>query len=416
VKINLFSKKPNSFNLFKRKRPRINQLAFSELRIKEKKSIKNKFKRLFEFLGHLSWYIQKKYSRILNFSLKSLSKITSLIYSLKGNITVRLIWGRGRLGKPLLHLGTLVLALSVFLTGGTFQGKLIVLSNEEKEVFVTSSSDIVPQSVLLTTSRPALDRDSVTQYTVKPGDTLGSIGKKFGVTTDTVRYANNISDIGYLKVGQVLEIPPVNGVVYEVKSGDTLASLSTKFKVAEQAIADFNYLSKPFTLTKGQTLVLPDANIPSPVVAIVPTPVSGQVSGDYYTGAAYGYIPYSSTGRKGTGTFIWPTNNRTVTQNFSWYHPAMDIAVPSPIYASDSGVVVRSGWWTNGYGFAVQIDHRNGYVTTYAHMSVLQVTVGQEVDQGNVIGQMGSTGRSTGPHVHFTIQKNGSFVDPAGYF
>lgn len=415
MKIPKLSLKFKFFRLFKRNHPTFNQLPFSELRIKEKKSIKNKFIRLYEFLGHLSWYIQKKYTRVSRFTLSFVSKIGSFIYGLKGNITVRLIWGRGRLGKPILHLGTLLLALSVFLTGGVFQGKLIVLSNEEREVFITSTSDITPQAVLLTTSRPSLDRDAVTKYIVKEGDTLGTIGKKFGVTVDTIRYANNITNIGYLKVGQAIEIPPVNGVVYEVKEGDTIATLATKFEVAQQAIADFNYLSKPFTLRKGQTLILPDANIPQPVLAAAPVVDPSQITGDYYTGSAYTFIPYSSGGNKGSGHFIWPTNNRTITQYFSWYHPALDIAVPSPIYASDTGVVVRSGWWTNGYGFAVQIDHRNGFVTTYAHMSQLYVSVGQEVGQGHVIGQMGSTGRSTGPHVHFTIQQNGNFVDPSGY-
>lgn len=398
-----------------RKKPQIQALSFSEMRIKEKKSIKKRFRNFFVFLGHLSWYLQKKYTRFVNLSVNRSAKFFTFIFGLKGIFTTKLIWGRGRLGKPLLHVGTLILALSVFLTGGLFQSKLIVLSNEEREVFFASESDIVPQTVLLATDSPSANRNSVTEYTIKTGDTLSSVGKKFGVTVDTIRYANNITNIAYLKVGQTIEIPPVNGVVYEVRAGDSLASVAEKFGVAEQAIADFNYLSKPFTLSKGQTLILPDASIPAPVVAAVPSAVPNTTTGDYYTGAAYTYIPYSSTGRTGTGSFLWPTNSRVITQYFSWYHPGVDIGVPSPIYASDSGVVIRSGWWTNGYGFAVQIDHRNGFVTTYAHMSQLNVSVGQEVGKGYVIGQMGSTGRSTGPHVHFTIHKNGSFVNPLEY-
>ena len=179
-------------------------------------------------------------------------------------------------------------------------------------------------------------------------------------------------------------------------------------------IADFNYLAEPFTLTKGQTLTLPDAKIPQPVVAVNPYSVPEQNGG--YDVTAYGFIPNAKEGVIGSGRFSWPTVSHYVSQYFSYYHPALDIAIPGPIFAADSGVVVRSGWWAGGYGFAIQIDHRNGYVTTYAHMSRLDVKVGQNVKRSQVIGMMGSTGRSTGPHVHFSIQKNGKYLNPIEFY
>lgn len=394
-------------------------LSFSELRIKEKKSINNKLKPLVFFLTYLPVYFHKKQRKFLLFLYSFSSKSLKFLFTFKNFAVIKLIWGRGKLGRPLVHIGTIILAGLVFLTGGIFQQNLIVLSQEERDVFITSGSDIVPQPVIVaTTLQGNALRDNVTKYTVKSGDTLSSIGQKFNVTVDTIRYANNITNVGYLKVGQEIDIPPVNGIVYKVKSGDTIQTVAREFALSEQAIADFNYLSKPFTLQAGQELVLPDAKIPAPVVAVAP-PVSVNVPNGTnitYTGAAYTFIPYASSGRTGTGTFIWPTNYRYITQYFSYYHPALDIARVSPIFASDSGVVIRSGWWTNGYGFAVQIDHRNGYVTTYAHMSRLNVNVGDEVNQGDTIGIMGSTGRSTGPHVHFSIQLNGQYLDPSGFF
>ncbi len=411
----------SKITIFGNKKPKIRQLAFSELRIKQKKSFFNRFSFFIEFISFLPIYIKKKYAKAQNLFYLSFSNTFRVWELIKNYVLIKLIWGRGKLGRPLIHLGTLFLAGIVFLTGSAFQENFIVLSNQEQNAFVTSTGDIVPQPIIVSVSKPSSVRNSVITYTVKPGDTLSSIGKKFGVTVDTIRYANNLTNIGYLKTGQKLEIPPVNGVVYKVKSGDTIARIAKKFKISEQAIADFNYLAKPFTLKEGQELILPDANIPSPIRTYVaiksPTGVPSSIPpSGVYSGSAYTYIPYASKGKKGTGSFRWPTNSRVITQYFSWYHPAIDIAIYSPIYASDSGVVIRSGWWSGGYGLAIQIDHRNGYVTTYAHMSKLNVSVGQEVTKGQVIGLMGSTGRSTGTHVHFTIQYKGRFVNPLDFF
>jgi murein DD-endopeptidase MepM/ murein hydrolase activator NlpD len=114
-----------------------------------------------------------------------------------------------------------------------------------------------------------------------------------------------------------------------------------------------------------------------------------------------------------TGSFVWPASGM-ITQGYSFYHKAIDIANrgAGPILAADSGVVVAAGWDASGYGNRVLIDHGNGYVTLYGHMSMLQVVDGQRVNRGDVVGQMGSTGRSTGTHLHFEIRQGGVLLSP----
>lgn len=401
--------------LKRRRNKKITQLSFSELRIAQNRSIVKKIRPFIDFLIYLPKYFVKKQKKLVNLSIFLGKWLFYLIFKVKNYITIKLIWGRGRLTTPILHIGALVLICIVFLTGDVFQKNLIVLSSDEQDVYVSSNSDIVPQTIVLQTSTGATNRSTVTKYTVKSGDTLSNIGQKFGVTTGTIRYANNMGESDFLRVGQELSIPPVSGVVYKVASGDTIKSIANKFAVSEQAIADFNYLAAPFTLNTGQELILPDAKIPQPVVASSFNPNLGNTAGGYDT-SAYGFIPNAGSGKRGSGQFVWPTVSRYISQYFSWYHPAIDIAVPGPIFAADAGVVVRSGWWAGGYGFAIQIDHRNGYATTYAHMSRLDVKVGDSVERGQTIGMMGSTGRSTGPHVHFTVQQNGKYINPLEFY
>lgn len=385
------------------------------MRIAEKRSFRSRFSGIIDFVTFIPVYIQKKWNKLTRFIATAFGKLMQFVFKIKGFVTVKLIWGRGKLARPFIYFGTLILITAVFLTGGVFQKNLIVLSSDERDVFVASQSDIVPQPVLVSTAAPNTKiRDTIVNHTVKPGDTLSSIGQKYGVTIDTIRYANNISDTGYLKVGQELEIPPVNGVVHTVEAGESIESIAEEYNIAAQAIADFNYLVAPYKLTEGMELVLPNADIPQPAPAVVVAPPSNNAQ--QYGGDAYTFIPNANSGPAGSGAFVWPTTSHYISQYFSWYHPALDIAIPGPIIAADDGVVVRSGWWANGYGFAIQIDHRNGYVTTYAHMSRLDVSVGQSVSQGQTIGYMGSTGRSTGPHVHFTIQYNGQYLNPLDFY
>jgi len=230
--------------------------------------------------------------------------------------------------------------------------------------------------------------NQVSEYTVREGDTLSTIAEKFDVSIDSVKWAN----------------PNINW--QKVKPGDTVYSVAKKFQTDAQGIVDFpmNTFSddETFTLVAGQTLVVPDGIMPNepvtsaPSIARLLTPDAGSVSA--------------------TGSFVWPAFGN-ISQPFRWYHKAIDIANRGggAILAADSGTVVVSGWSNAGYGNHVIIDHKNGYQTLYAHLSSISVLTGNSIGRGSVIGQMGSTGRSTGTHLHFEIRTGSGNVDPLGY-
>jgi murein DD-endopeptidase MepM/ murein hydrolase activator NlpD len=247
--------------------------------------------------------------------------------------------------------------------------------------------------------------NQVSDYTVKEGDTLSSIAAKFDVSIDSVKWANPNINWQRVKPGVSVSVPPVTGVVYKVKPGDTVYSIAKKFQTDPQGIVDFpmNTFSddETFALVAGQTLIVPDGIMPdesAPLVERVANVTPG-------AGAA-----------SSTGSFVWPAFGR-ITQPFRYYHPGVDIANHDggAILAADSGVVIAAGWDTTGYGNKILIDHGNGIHTLYGHLSVIGVGVGQRVGKGAVIGQMGSTGRSTGTHLHFEIRMSGGNVDPLGY-
>jgi murein DD-endopeptidase MepM/ murein hydrolase activator NlpD len=242
----------------------------------------------------------------------------------------------------------------------------------------------------------------VTNYTVVDGDTVASIANKFGISQDTVRWANNLSG-DKIKVGDSLKILPVTGIAHTVVKGDTVYSIASKYDAEAQAIVDFPFNTftndETFELAIGQTVIVPDGVMPT----IAATPRARQMTPDAGTVAA-------------SGQFVWPTQG-VITQYFSWYHPGVDIANNAePLdVAADSGVVIHAGWDASGYGNMVMIDHGNGFKTLYGHLSVVSVINGQHVGKGDVIGRMGSTGHSTGPHTHFEIYQNGVRVNPLLY-
>ena len=250
-------------------------------------------------------------------------------------------------------------------------------------------------------------RDKSFDYAVQPGDTLSGIATKFGISVDTVRWENNLGKNGAIKPGQVLKILPVTGVRHKVGRGETIYSIAKKYGANSQAIVDFPFNTfmdnETFALAVGQDLIVPDGEKPNEV----PTSPSRFVAQRTPNAGAV----------TAAGQFVWPIGG-TITQRFAWYHRGLDIATShgTPVLAADSGRVIVAGWPDNGgYGMRVEIDHGNGYVTLYAHLSRVDVVVGQTVSRGNVVGLEGSTGRSTGPHLHFEIHKNGVFVNPLEY-
>lgn len=249
-------------------------------------------------------------------------------------------------------------------------------------------------------------RSEIIEVKVQSGDTISSIAQRFGISTETIKWANDLTGDS-IKPDQTLKILPVTGVSHTVKSGDSLESVAKKYSAEQQAILDFPFNDIPddFKLKKGQLLIVPDGSPPE-----VPAPLKPKPQPQYLAqGPA---SPAFSA--PGGGQFIWPAGGQ-ITQYFAWYHPGVDIANRNApgIAATDGGTVVVAGWPDNqGYGNRVILDHGNGYTSMYAHLSNIYVSVGETVSRGQLIGQMGSTGRSTGTHLHLEIHYKGVPLNP----
>lgn len=238
----------------------------------------------------------------------------------------------------------------------------------------------------------------VVSYEVKPGDTLSSIAEEFSTSVNSISYINGILSPDRIAVGQKLSlITNASGIVVTVSKGDTLSRLSDTYDVPMDVIIEVNNLSNPDAISVGQTLVLPGAKLSGrPVSTIsrmssVKWPVQGRV----------------------TSGFGWRTNPVTRKREL---HQGIDIAASSgtKIIAAAAGKVTFSGW-NGGYGHLVTIDHGSGIVTRYAHLSKRSVAKGDSVSSGQVIGTVGSTGLSTGPHLHFEVRIDGEAVNPRNH-
>jgi murein DD-endopeptidase MepM/ murein hydrolase activator NlpD len=333
----------------------------------------------------------------------------SLFERFKCWIAGRLYWQRGRYSRPFIHSGMALLIVFGITIGPTLVAETFPELDQDpwQEVLPVSAVSAVSLSDSMGTStlESAKPRSDVLEYTVQSGDTVSTIAEKFGVSVDTIRWENNLKSI-QIKPDQVLKILPVTGIRYKVVHGDTIYSIAKKYGVDPQVIVDWPYNSfandETFALDSGQMLIIPDGVMPKEVPAPQPR---------YYATA-----PTAGT-VTGTGQFAWPTTGN-ITQNYSWYHKAIDIANHSApnVLAADTGQVIVVGWpepWA--YGNRVMIDHGNGFVTLYAHLQQIYVSAGQRVERGQTIGKMGSTGRSTGTHLHFEIRVNGTAQNPMAY-
>ncbi len=264
-------------------------------------------------------------------------------------------------------------------------------------------ADLLTCAVVPHTTIPRRYRIDPITYTVGPGDNVCSIADQFGISVDTILWNNGDLEDNpdYLALGDVLTVLPVSGVYHTVVKGDTLESIAAEYKANVQDIAAYegNYLTEPVTLSVGQKLIVPGGSKPYTVRHVV---------------AWSGQLPAGA--RRGSGVFGWPMSG-FISQRYFDAHQAVDIAAPqgTPIKAADSGYVALVGRNDTGYGRYVLIDHGNGFQTLYAHFSMIFVEVGQSVGKGQVIGQCGSTGKSTGPHVHFEIKLNGVRRNPLIY-
>lgn len=331
------------------------------------------------------------------YSEKKLKYFGRVFEKQKGKIVEFLLARRGTYQRPFIHASVVVLIL----VGAI--GAPIVASSYQYDI-PNNLDDFIPPSAVLTsldvsegsiqTQESIKPRDQIILYTIKQGDTLSSIATKYGISLDTIRWINDTKGDS-LTVGNQLKIPPVTGIVYKVRDGDTIQSIAKKYKTEAQKIANFPFNDfadlSTFTLNVGDTLIVPDGVMPqAPAIAIKPPILTG-----------------------GSGQFQWPTNG-SISQYPVWYHLALDIANHSgpAILAAESGTVTLVQHLRYGYGQHTIISHGNALSTLYGHMSEIYVKPGDAVGRGQVIGRMGSTGRSTGTHLHFEVRKNGVIVNP----
>ncbi len=266
-------------------------------------------------------------------------------------------------------------------------------------------------------------RSEAIQYTVVSGDSVWGIAERYNLDVESILYANfNIlqDKSDNLKPGQVLTIPPTDGILHKWTSRDTIESVASKYGAKVEDILLFvgnNLdLSNP-EIMPGTVVMVPGGNRMLTEITYAAVVVDDQ--GNMRSGfSGPGACRIIGHGLVGSGYFIWPSAVHFISgNNYGPGHRAIDIGagVGSQIFASDSGVVVYAGWLDGGYGNFVVIDHGNGFQTLYEHLDKIHVRCGDNVFQGDVIGLAGSTGNSTGPHLHFEIRYGGASVNPWDY-
>ncbi len=347
---------------------------------------------------------------------------------------------------------------------------------------VQATSDLVAGSYLLIPTENLPARDRTVFYQVRQGDSLWKIAQSYGLTKPTtVVWANSLPDNWVLKPGQIIAIPPIDGVIHVAEEVDTQRNVDdaitqvaknfactaipckdppTDLRVSQlrEAIFAFgpNGLTHGGRLVKGQEIVIPggipyvepppviipqnvqidnpETRAPAPASApsrpaasapasapatqaarapaAAPQPAPGFPGS--YPAIYYPAQSYSCSGRN--PGFVWPESG-TITSTFNGGHNGIDIATTAGtrLAAAQAGWVVYAGWTSDGLGNAVYIDHGNGFVTVYGHMQSIAVSVGQRVSKGQAIGAEGSSGNSTGPHVHFMVIDNGRSCNPFNY-
>ena len=246
-------------------------------------------------------------------------------------------------------------------------------------------------------------------HEVARGETPNIIADKYGISADTLLGGNSwlSQESNQLQVGAQLVILPIDGALHKVRAGETIESIAELYKVPAAEIIAYapNNLEFPFyRLVPESELVIPGASI-GQFFFTAPKSVATNAAGEPQWKVF------------GTGTYIWPSNGRCLTQYYNGFHPAIDVSASegSPVYASDTGTVTYASFASGtyyDYGNLIVINHGNGFETFYAHLSSIGVFPGQTVTQGDLIGSTGNTGRSSGPHIHFEIRDNDFRTNP----
>ena len=353
------------------------------------------------------------------------------------------------LGEATLRILTIVLAVVLVLVVAWVMGKYFLTSTPADELALTttptnkalllpvttemaanstqsaasSSGFGIARIPLLHTNLPSKPRTDILYYTVQQGDSIFAISDSFGVTPESIMWSNRYT-LGSLPdnltPGMQLMIPPEDGVIYEWQSGDGLNGVAKFYGVTAEDIVDWagNKLD-PNTLGDWS---LP--NIKSGTLIFIPNGDGGTVdwlpqvsrnTAAVSTSYGEGMCGTITEGAKGTGTYIWPTTEKYLSgYDYSSIHHGIDIAgkLDNPVYAVDTGVVVYAGANNSGYGNLLIIDHDGGWQSVYGHLDRILVSCAESVTQGQEVALLGSTGNSTGPHLHFELRHNGAYVNP----
>ncbi|HCM37061.1 MAG: Peptidase M23 family protein [Candidatus Gottesmanbacteria bacterium GW2011_GWB1_43_11] len=354
-------------------------------------------------LKDTSWDFLQFLRAVSLYTRRRLREFWTWFEAKKDTIVSFLVTKRGTYQRPFLHT-------SFFMLVGVGMVGLPIIANNYPSVSAEQLNNFTPPSAVLSsfddqgtlTQVSEKPRDSVIAYKIEKGDVLSKIAEKFGVSIDSIKWLNPQLTDDDLTVGDSLQIPPVSGVVIKVQKGETIYSIAKKYKTDAQKILNWPFNDfvdlDTFALMAGQSLVVPDGIMPEAQPQYSPQAI-----------AQVGKIV-------GNGQFIWPTVG-IITQYPVSYHMALDIAnsgLPA-INAADGGKVVLVEFGRYGYGHHVIIDHGNGYQSLYGHMSDIYVKVGQAISKGQTIGKMGSTGRSSGPHLHFEIRQSGVLLNPLNF-
>ncbi|MBI4100833.1 peptidoglycan DD-metalloendopeptidase family protein [Candidatus Microgenomates bacterium] len=359
-------------------------------------SLKDLGKDFKKWLEVCAWYSQKKI------------KIASEDFeTLKNYLVDLLVTKRGLRQRPFLHFGMAAI-LGAGLVGAPFLATSYPILGQKEPEPLPPSAVLNVQTASETetaTIESVKPRNKIITHTVEKGETLSSIAQKYGISVDTIRWENNLKSVKDISVGQELKILPVTGVSHIVRKGETIYTIAKKYDANPQALVDFPFNDfidpSAFTLAVGTTIFVPDGVKPEEKPWSPPRPTI-TIPQDMIVG--------------GSGRFSWPTSG-SISQGFSWYHPGIDIAnrAAPAVLASDGGIVISAKKERWGYGWHLIVDHGNGFKTLYAHLQDFYVNQGDKVGRGQAIGQMGSTGRSTGTHLHFEIWKDGKAQPALSY-
>lgn len=274
---------------------------------------------------------------------------------------------------------------------------------------------------VIAANKTAANNGQISVYVVRPGDTLSQIAEMYGVTSNTILWANDLKSARDIHPGDSLVILPIAGIQHEVQKGESLASIAKKYGADASDIAAYNQLSTTNELTVGSTIIIPNGEMPAPVAAATgvthavlagsgqsPHPTEplrltpAERATDVSSRVAVGHVAVDQA-----GWLLNPVPGAIKTQGLHGYNGVdLGASVGTHVRAAASGEVIVSKptGWSGGYGHYIVIKHSNGIQTLYAHLSANVVSAGQHVTAGQYIGNIGMTGKTTGPHLHFEVR------------